>query len=118
VLNTEYDSEPGTHKADMLAYLDQGHHLVNHHEHCNWNSMGAGWTCHSDLITETDVNGLTNGDRQSIVFAIGCWPCDITYTTCIGEAFLQREGGGCRTSCSTNRCSNWGCTTWGTASAG
>lgn len=94
VLNTEYDSEPGTHKADMLGYLDQGHHLVNHHEHCNWNSMGAGWTSHSELITVDDVNGLTNGNKASIVFAIGCWPCDITYTTSIGEAFLQREGGG------------------------
>ncbi len=94
VLNTEYDSEPGAHKADMIAYLNQGHHLVNHHEHCNWYGIGAGAICHGDVMEVADAQGLSNGDRQSVVFAIGCWPCDITYDICIAEAFLRRNGGG------------------------
>jgi len=94
VLNTEYDSEPGTHKTDMIAYLDQGHHLVNHHDHCNWYGIGAGVTCHGDVFEIADAEVLSNGQRTSIVFCIGCWPCDVTYDVCIGEAFQRRIGGG------------------------
>ena len=93
-LNTEYDSEAGTHKADVIAYLNQGHHLVNHHDHCNWNCMGAGWISHGDLLQIANVNNLSNGDRQSIVFAVGCWPCNFPSPTCIGEAFLRNSAGG------------------------
>ncbi len=94
VLNTEYDSEPGAHKTDMIGYLNQGHHLVNHHEHCNWYGIGAGAICHGDVLEVADANGLSNGNKQSIVFAIGCWPCDFSYDICIAEAFLRRFGGG------------------------
>jgi len=93
-LNTEYDSEPGLHKADMLAYLDQGHHLVNHHEHCNWYGIGAGVTSHGEVMEIADANAMSNGERASIVFCIGCWPCDFTYDVSISEAFLRRFGGG------------------------
>jgi hypothetical protein len=93
-LDTEYDSEAGTHKADIIAYLDWGHHLVNHHDHCNTYSMGAGWTCHSEVLAIADVNALINGDRLSIVFAIGCWPADFPATTSIGEAFMRNANGG------------------------
>jgi hypothetical protein len=93
-VNTEYDSETGLHKADVIAYLDQGHHLVNHHDHCNTDSMGTGWTCHQDLMVTSDVNALTNGDRQSILFAVGCMPCDIPAYMSIGEAFVQNPTGG------------------------
>ena len=93
-INTEYDAELGTHKADVIGYLNQGHHLVNHHDHCNWNCMGTGWISHGELMYVSDVNGLSNGDRLSILFAVGCNPCDITTFTSIGEAFLQHPTGG------------------------
>ena len=93
-LQTEYDSEPGTHKADVLGYLNQGHHLVNHCDHCNTDCMGAGWTCHGDLLYISDINALANGDRQSILFATGCYPANFPAYTCIGEAFVQNRNGG------------------------
>jgi hypothetical protein len=31
-LATEYDSEPGTHLADMLECFGEGYHLINHHD--------------------------------------------------------------------------------------
>jgi hypothetical protein len=93
-LNTEYDSEPGAHKADVLAYLNSGHHLVNHHDHCNWNCMGTGWISHGELMFISDVNGLANGERQSILFAVGCNPADFPNDICIGEAFVQNPSGG------------------------
>ncbi len=93
-INTEYDGEDGNpHKADVIGYLNQGHHLVNHHDHCNWNAMGTGWISHGEVMYVSDVNGLFNSDRLSILFAVGCNPCDITAFTSIGEAFLQHPTG-------------------------
>lgn len=93
-LNTEYDAEPGTHRADVIAYLNQGHHLVNHHDHCDSTCMGTGWICHGDLLYVADVDALTNGDRQSIVFAVGCHPANFPTVTSIGEAFVRNPAGG------------------------
>jgi hypothetical protein len=41
-LRTEYDSEPGSHKADSIAYLNQGNNLVNHIDHCGSDYIGTG----------------------------------------------------------------------------
>lgn len=92
-LYTEYDSEPGTHRADIIAYLEQGHHLVNHHDHCNTDCMGAGWTCHSELFYTADMDALTNGDRLSIFFAVGCFPAHMPTARCIGEAAIRNPNG-------------------------
>jgi hypothetical protein len=92
-LDTEYDSEAGAHRADIIAYLDSGYHLVNHHDHCNTNCMGAGWTCHSDLFFTADMEALTNGDRMSVFFAVGCFPADFSTLKCIGEAAVRYSGG-------------------------
>ncbi len=93
-LATEYDSEPGTHLADMLDYLGTGYHLVNHHDHCNSTLMGAGWICHADLIELHHVVGLANGARQGILFCVGCNPADFPVHTSIGEAYVQNVNGG------------------------
>lgn len=106
-LHTEYDSEPGTHKADVLAYLDQGHHLVNHHDHCNTDCMGAGYTTHGDIFYIPDVNALTNGDRLSILFAVGCYPARFPVYTSIGEAFIRHPSGGA-VAFMGNTCVGWG----------
>jgi len=106
-IHTEYDSEPGTHKADVIGYLNDGHHLVNHHDHCNRDCMGAGWICHSDLLWISDVLGLHNGDRLSFVFAVGCYPAYFPFSTCIGEAFLLHEAGGA-VSFIGDTCIGWG----------
>jgi len=93
-LRTEYDSEPGIHKQDVVGYLNQGHHLVNHFDHCNTDCMGVGYICHGELLYILDVNQLVNGDRQSILFAIGCWPADFPANS-IGEALVKKDQGGC-----------------------
>jgi len=93
-LRTEYDSEPGSHRADVVGYLNQGHHLVNHHDHCNEQSMGVGWISHGDLLYTADIDALTNGDRQSILFAVGCHPCNVPFYRTIGEAAVLNPNGG------------------------
>lgn len=92
-LDTEYDAEAGTHRADILSYLDSGYHLVNHHDHCNADCMGAGWTCHSDLFYIADVESLTNADELSVFFAVGCFPADFSVIKCIGESIVRYSGG-------------------------
>jgi hypothetical protein len=106
-LVTEYDSEPGLHKADVLAYLRQGHHLVNHHDHCHNTLMGTGWICHGEILGIPDVHTLNNGDRTSIVFAVGCHPAEFTVASCIGEVFLRLVGGGAIAFIG-NTCIGWG----------
>jgi hypothetical protein len=94
MINTEYDDEPGTHRLDVIGYLNDGHHLVNHHDHCNRDCMGTGWICHGELIYNSDVQNLHNGDRLSIVFAVGCYPALFPFYACIGETFLLHDAGG------------------------
>jgi len=93
-LRTEYDSEYGHHKADVLGYLEQGNHLVNHFDHCNRDVMGVGWTCHRQLIERSDLTALTNGDRQSIMLSVGCFTGHFPAPTCISEAYLRNPDGG------------------------
>ena len=94
-IDTEYDSEAGSHRDDVLAYLEHGYHLVNHHDHCNENCMGTGWICHGDLMYTADINALTNGDRLSILFAVGCNPARPSTYRSIGEASILNPNGGC-----------------------
>ncbi|MFH1746553.1 MAG: C25 family cysteine peptidase [Planctomycetota bacterium] len=91
---TEYDSESGSHLADSLNYLNQGNNLVNHIDHSSTNVMGAGGTVHGDYMNRTDMSNLTNGDRQSIYYSIGCWACDYAADTCIAESFVRNANGG------------------------
>ena len=106
-IDTEYDSEPGTHKADVIAYLNQGYHLVNHYDHCNTTVMGMAWNCHGETMTVTDMDSLVNGDQRSIFFPIGCYPAHFPTFKCIGEAAItNRDGGGI--AFIGNTCTGWG----------
>ncbi len=106
-LVTEYDSEAGTHLDDTIAGLNSGRHIVNHHDHCNFDRMGAGWICHGDLFLTADVEALTNGDRMSIFFAVGCFPADFSALKSIGEAAV-RYSGGAGIAFIGNTCTGWG----------
>jgi hypothetical protein len=106
-VDTEYDSEPGTHRGDVIAYLNQGYHLVNHYEHCNTTLMGTGSVCHGDIIATADMDTLTNGDRRSILFPIGCFPADFRTFRCIGEAAIGNRFGG-SIAFIGNTCYGWG----------
>lgn len=91
---SEYDSEAGTHRTDVINYLNQGNNLVNHADHCYTNEMGVGSTNHGDALYNADMTSLTNGDRQSILYTMGCYPANFEDPTCIGEAFVQNSNGG------------------------
>ena len=93
-VRSEYDSEPGTHFDDSVAYLNQGHHLVNHIDHSGTDVMGVGSINHGEHLWTSTMSNLTNDGHFSIWYTIGCWPCDYPDDTCIGEGFIQNTSGG------------------------
>jgi len=93
-LRQEYDSEGGTHKTDSINYLNQGNNLVNHVDHSGTHFMGTGYTNHDQGLDNEDMEDLVNGDYQSILYTIGCWPANYPEETCIAEAFIQNSNGG------------------------
>lgn len=90
----EYDSEEGSHRADVIGYLNQGSHLLNHIDHCNQDVMGVGCVNHDEYLFKSDMSDLSNGYRQGILYSIGCWPCAYDFNTCIAEAFVRNPDGG------------------------
>jgi hypothetical protein len=93
-MRREYDSEGGSHKYDVIGYLNDGNNLVNHIDHCSEYSIGVGYTNHGTSLSNSDMGNLYNGDRQSIFYSIGCWPNAYDYYTCIAEEFVQNAAGG------------------------
>lgn len=92
-LVTEYDSEQGSHKADSIAYLNDGQNLINHSDHCNWNIIGVGCTWHGELFYISDFQYLYNGEERGLFYSLGCWSLAYDYDDSIGEAWTQQAGG-------------------------
>lgn len=89
-----YDSQPGTHKAACLAALNAGHHLTNHGDHGSPSSMGVGSVNHGESLSNSDMDGLSNGDKQSILWAMDCLVAAFDFEDCIAEHFHNNPGGG------------------------
>jgi hypothetical protein len=89
-----YDSDGGNHLTTAISELNQGHNLVNHSDHCNQYVLGMGYENHGWTMSTSQVAGLTNGDRQSIFYSLGCWTCAYDYNDCIAEYFTKNSGGG------------------------
>jgi hypothetical protein len=93
-LTLEYDSDKDAHLEDVLRDLDQGSHLVDHIDHSNVDMMGAGYMNHDGMIFTSHAKSRTNGDRQSVIYSMGCGPCNYTIEECIAEGFVRNPGGG------------------------
>ena len=93
-LDTEYDSESGSHKNDAIGYLNVGPHLVNHIDGGNWNSIGVGELNHGDVLTNWEIARFTNGPRLSIVYSASSLSCRFKREPCVGEAFMRNPSGG------------------------
>jgi hypothetical protein len=89
-----YDSDASNHKSDAISGLNQGYHLVNHSDHCNQWVLGVGYVNHGWTLSTGQVQGLTNGDEQSIFYSLGCWTNAYDYNDCIAEYFVRNASGG------------------------
>ncbi len=77
-------------KAAALDSINAGFGWVHHVGHGFRNTMSVGPT---GQISNQDVDGLTNGGRQSFIFAINCSSASIDFNS-IGERWLKNALGG------------------------
>jgi hypothetical protein len=84
-----YEALGNESKATVLAAMNVGQNIINHDGHANYSVMGAG----SGYLYNSDMDGLYNGPRNSILFSIGCWPAAFDYD-CIAEHFINNPNGG------------------------
>ncbi len=81
----------GSTKQQCIDALNLGHNLINHIDHCNWNVMGVGT---GGYLSTTDMDNLTNGNKQSILYTVGCVPAAFEKNDCIAEHFVNNPNGG------------------------
>lgn len=89
-----YDSHSGNHKTNVLAALNAGQNLANHADHSNTDCMGTGYVKHNLLIYSADMDALSNGNKQTILYSMGCDPAAFDVSDCIAEHFVQNSNGG------------------------
>jgi len=93
-LSTVYDSHGGNHKTNVINSVNDGQNIINHIDHCGEYYIGTGDYNHGLGLTPTDVDGFSNGNKQSLFYSIGCWPAAFDYTNCIAEHFVRNSNGG------------------------
>lgn len=93
-MSNVYDSDGGNHKTDVISAINSGQNLINHSDHSSEYSMGTGYENHNWTLDTGDMDALNNGDRQAILYSLGCWANAYDYQTCIAEHFVQDSNGG------------------------
>jgi len=90
----EYDSESGGHKGDVINYMESGHGVTNHCDHCNSSILGVGTHNHGTRLSHTDAVSFQNGSRAGILYTLGCLPGAFDYYSCWGEGLVNNPNGG------------------------
>jgi len=93
-VKTVYDTQSGNHRTNAINTLNQGQHIVNHADHSNNNCMGVGYVNHNLLLYNSDMDALTNGNKQTILYSMGCDPAAYDVSNCIAEHFVRNSNGG------------------------
>ena len=84
-----YESQGEVGVSQATARINQGFGILNHADHTNYYAWGVG----SGSMTRSDIDSLTNGDEQSVMYSIGCYSAAIEYDCC-AERFLNNPSGG------------------------
>jgi hypothetical protein len=84
-----YQSWGNLNKNNVIVAINEGQNLLNHNGHAWWYIMSMG----STYVTNDDFDNLTNGDRQGILYSIGCWANAFDYDA-ISEHFVNNPNGG------------------------
>jgi hypothetical protein len=94
-VTTVYDSQLGrNHRTDVINALNAGQHIVNHADHSGSDCMGTGYVNHNWLIYNADMDSLTNGNKQTILYSMGCDPAAYDASISIAEHFVRNKNGG------------------------
>ena len=89
-----YDSQSGNHKTNVIASLNAGQNLMNHADHSGSDFMGTGYVNHDIGLWNSDMDELTNGNKQGVFYSMGCDPAAYDTSNCIAEHFVQNSNGG------------------------
>jgi hypothetical protein len=84
-----YEALENESRAAVIAAMNEGQNIINHDGHANYSVMGVG----TGYLYNSDMDGLYNNPRNSILFSIGCWPAAFDYD-CIAEHFVNNPNGG------------------------
>ncbi|MBN1825067.1 MAG: hypothetical protein JW958_02295 [Candidatus Eisenbacteria bacterium] len=98
-----YQDDGNLNHSSAMAAMNAGPNITNHTGHCNTNVMSIG----PDALYSSDMNALTNGNRQGIFYTIGCWPAAFDLD-CIAEHYINNPNGGGVAFVGNSRY-GWGC---------
>lgn len=84
-----YETQGEYGRIPAINRINQGFAILNHADHTNINVWGVG----SGAMTLSDIDSLTNGSEQSVMYSIGCYSAAIEYDCC-AERFLNNPTGG------------------------
>jgi hypothetical protein len=84
-----YETRGNESPSSVIAAMNAGKNIQNHAGHGNTTVMGAG----TGYLDRSDMDNLTNGDRQGILYSIGCWVGAFHYDA-ISEHFINNPNGG------------------------
>ncbi len=73
----------------VTSALNAGQNYANHNGHAWYTVMSIG----DDHLWNSDMDNLSNGNRQGILYSIGCWAAAFDYD-CIAEHFVNNPNGG------------------------
>ena len=93
-MSNVYDSQGGNHRTNVIASLNAGQNLMNHADHSGSDFMGTGYVDHGIGLWNSDMDELSNGNKQGIFYSMGCDPAAYDTSNCIGEHFVQNSNGG------------------------
>ena len=84
-----YESWGNENRASVIAAINTGQNLLNHDGHAWYTVMSTG----PDGLNRNDMDNLSNGDRQGILYSIGCWSNAFDYDA-ISEHYVNNPNGG------------------------
>jgi hypothetical protein len=93
-MTTIYDSQNGNHLSNVIAVINTGQNLMNHADHSGSDFMGTGYVNHAIGLGNSAIDALSNGNKQSILYSMGCDPAAYDQSNCIGEHFVRNSNGG------------------------
>ncbi|MBN1861604.1 MAG: hypothetical protein JW840_09115 [Candidatus Thermoplasmatota archaeon] len=94
IMTTVYDSDSGNHRTNVISALNAGQNLMNHADHSGSDFMGTGYVNHDIGLWNADMDALTNGNKQGILYSMGCDPAAYDSPNCIAEHFVRNSNGG------------------------
>lgn len=88
-IEKQYQAQGNESRESVIASINAGKCHVLHDGHAWWTVLGCG----DGYLDRADASGLTNADRQPLLYSIGCWPASFD-KDCVAERLVENPTGG------------------------